>query len=103
MDQSLAIKISSGSLLKYALPTILSNIFMNIYTLIDSLFVANLLGTDSLSAVSIAGPFLAIALAIGTMLATGGSALVAKQLGENRDRTARQNFSFLHGSAFWQV
>lgn len=55
---------------------------MNIYSLVDSLFVANLINTDALSAVSIAGPFLAIALAVGTMIATGGSALVAKQLGE---------------------
>lgn len=30
----------------------------------DQLFVSNFLGTDALSAVSIAGPFLAIALAI---------------------------------------
>lgn len=94
MDKSLAIKISSGSLLKYALPTILSNIFMNVYSLVDSLFVANLISTDALSAVSIAGPFLAIALAVGTMIATGGSALVAKQLGEGNAQEARENFSF---------
>ena len=74
---SLNIKVSTSSLLKYALPTILSSIFMNIYSIVDQLFVSNLLGTDALSAVSIAGPFLAIALAIGTMIATGGCALVS--------------------------
>lgn len=91
---TLNFKITFGSLLKYALPTILSNIFMNAYGLVDSLFVSNLIGTKALSAVSIAGPFLAIALAIGTMIATGGCALVSKQLGEGSELKARRNFSF---------
>ena len=93
-ENSLNIRGSTASLLKYALPTILSNIFMNIYSIVDQLFVSNLLGTDALSAVSIAGPFLAIALAIGTMIATGGCALVSNQMGEGRNEAARQNFSF---------
>lgn len=93
-ENTLNIKVSTGSLLKYAMPTILSSIFMNIYSIVDQLFVSNLLGTDALSAVSIAGPFLAIALAIGTMIATGGCALVSNQMGEGRNEKARQNFSF---------
>ena len=93
-ENALNIKVSTASLLKYALPTILSNIFMNIYSIVDQLFVSNLLGTDALSAVSIAGPFLAIALAIGTMIATGGCALVSHQMGEGQAQKARQNFSF---------
>ena len=87
-------KITSTSLLKYSLPTILSSIFMNVYSIVDQLFVSNILGTDALSAVSIASPFLAIALALGTMIATGGSALVSKEMGEGKDNLARQNFSF---------
>lgn len=94
IENSLNIKVSTASLLKYALPTIHSNIFMNIYSIVDQLFVSNLLGTDALSAVSIAGPFLAIALAVGTMIATGGCALVSNQMGEGNDQAARQNFAF---------
>lgn len=60
----------------------------------DQLFVSNFLGTDALSAVSIAGPFLAIALVIGTMIATGGCALVSGRMGEGQMEKARQNFSF---------
>lgn len=93
-ENALNIKVSTASLLKYAMPTILSNIFMNVYSIVDQLFVSNLLGTDALSAVSIAGPFLAIALAIGTMIATGGCALVSNQMGEGQNEKARQNFSF---------
>lgn len=56
--------------------------------------MSNFLGTDALSAVSIAEPFLAIALAIGTMIATGGCALVSSRMGEGQMEKARQNFSF---------
>lgn len=93
-ENTLNFGITTGSLLKYALPTILSSIFMNVYSIVDQLFVSNLLGTDTLSAVSIASPFLAIALAIGTMIATGGCALVSKRMGEGDNEKARQDFSF---------
>lgn len=56
--------------------------------------MSNFLGTDALSAVSIAGPFLAITLAIGTMIATGGCALVSGRMGEGQMEKARQNFPF---------
>lgn len=53
-ENTLNIRVSTASLMKYALPAILSNIFMNVYSIVDQLFVSNLLGTDALSAVSIA-------------------------------------------------
>ena len=99
-DNNLGFKISGASLMKYALPTILSSIFMNIYSLIDSLFVANLVSIKALSAVNIVGPALAIALAVGTMIAAGGCALVSKQMGAGDEKGARINFSFLVLFAF---
>ncbi len=94
MENSLNIKVSTASLLKYALPTILSNLFMNIYSIVDQLFVSNLLGTDALSAVSIAWPLLSITLAVGVMMSTGGCALVSNQMGAGDNEKARENFSF---------
>lgn len=99
-ENGLSFTITGRSLIKYALPTILSGIFMNVYSLVDSLFVANLVGIDALSAVNIVGPALAIALAIGTMIATGGCALVSKQMGEGDGQKARENFSFFVVFAF---
>ena len=99
-DNNLGFAISGASLMKYALPTILSSIFMNVYSLVDSLFVANLVSIEALSAVNIVGPALAIALAVGTMIATGGCALVSKQMGEGDEKGARENFSFFVVFAF---
>ena len=39
--------------LKFAAPTVLSNIFVNVYSIVDQLLISNLLGTDALSATSI--------------------------------------------------
>lgn len=38
--------VSAKTLLKYAMPTMLSSLFMNIYSLVDAFFVANWVGTD---------------------------------------------------------
>ncbi len=95
MSKGLLSNISAKNLLMFALPTMVSNILMNIYSVVDSLFVSNLIGTNALSAVNIAAPFLAIALAIGVMFSTGGSALVAKELGEGNNRGAKEKFSFI--------
>ncbi len=67
---------------------------MNIYSIVDQLFVSNLLGTDALSAVSIAWPLLSITLAVGVMISTGGCALVSNQMGAGDNEKARENFSF---------
>ena len=96
MENSLNIKVSTASLLKYALPTILSNLFMNIYSIVDQLFVSNLLGTDALSAVSIAWPLLSITLAVGVMISTGGCALVSNQMGAGDNEKARARLLAVH-------
>ena len=53
MEQSLDIKISPISLIKFALPTAIAQIFMGIYSMVDGIFVSNVIGTDALSAVNI--------------------------------------------------
>lgn len=99
-ENRLGFAISGMALVKYALPTILSSIFMNVYSLVDSMFVANLVSIEALSVVNIVWPALAVALAVGTMIATGGCALVSRQMGEGDGQGARENFSFFLLFAF---
>lgn len=54
-----------------------------------------MLGTNALSAANIVYPVISIVFAVGIMLSTGGSALIAKKLGEGKEREAREDFSFL--------
>ncbi len=95
MINSLDRKISPGSLLKFALPTIASTLLTEVYGIVDGLFVVHLVGTDALSAVNITFPLILVTIAIGMMFSSGGSALVARQLGQKREQAARQNFSLI--------
>lgn len=95
MNEKLEIYPKLSALLKFALPTIIGEVFMNIYSIIDGIFVTNLVGTDALSAVNIVMPFLMIITALGFMVGSGGSAFISKQIGEGKQREARENFSML--------
>lgn len=47
------------------------------------------------SAVNIVISFVMIVMALGTMIGTGGSAVVSAQLGKGKEREAKENFTFL--------
>lgn len=81
--------------LKFAVPTIVMTVFMSFYTMVDGLFVSNLIGTDALSAVNLTAPVISLVTAISTMLATGGSAVIMKKMGEQKTEEAREDFTAL--------
>lgn len=99
-DEVLEQEIHTGMLLRFALPTILSTVFMSIYTSVDGMFVARLVNTDALSAVNIVMPLVFISSGIGMMFGSGGNALVAKKMGEKKSQEAREDFSLLLLSSF---
>ena len=99
-ENALGLKITSKSLLVYAIPTIVMMILSNIYDVVDSLFVANLVSINALSAVNMTAPILDLVLAFGIMIATGGCAYVSRQMGKGDTGGARRNFSFLISVSF---
>lgn len=84
-----------GTLLKFAFPTIIMMIFMSMYTMVDGVFVSRFVGTAALSAINIVFPLVSVVVAVGIMLATGSSAIIAKELGEGKEKKARKDFSFI--------
>ena len=97
MDQQNAYSkpVTLRNILKFAVPTIAMSVFMSFYTMVDGLFVSNLIGTDALSAINLTAPVIQLVTAISTMLATGGSAVIMKKMGENKTGEAREDFTFL--------
>ena len=87
--------VNVRNILKFAIPTIIMTIFMSFYTMVDGLFVSNLLGTDALSAINLTAPIIALVTAVSTMLASDGSALIMKKVGEGKGEEAKQDFTFL--------
>lgn len=95
-DQNLYLKpVTLKNIFKFAVPTIAMTVFMSFYTMVDGLFVSNLIGTDALSAINLTAPVIQLVTAISTMLATGGSAVIMKKMGEQRIEEAREDFTFL--------
>lgn len=93
-------EVSFRWLILFALPTIFSSIFANLYTTVDGIFVAQWVNTDALSAINITLPLTYLSSALGIMFGTGGNALVAKKIGEGRTQEAREDFSLLMATAF---
>lgn len=99
-NNNLEREITTGSLLKFALPTIIVMIFSTLYGMVDGVFVARLIGTDALSSVNIVMPLITIATSLGMMFATGGSAIAAKLIGEKKEKEARETFSLMVAVTF---
>lgn len=71
-----------------------AGVFIFVY-IIDGIFISNFVGEDGLSGLNIVFPVINIIMGIATMFATGGSAIVAKKMGEGKKEEANQNFTFL--------
>ena len=84
-----------ADLARYTLPTIGMMLFMSLYVMVDGFFVSNWCGATALAAVNFVYPIPMILGAVGFMLGTGGSAIVAKTRGEGDDDRANQQFSLL--------
>lgn len=82
-------------LLRFVFPSVIMMIFTSIYSVVDGLFVSNYAGKTALAAINLIYPLLMMLGALGFMIGTGGSALVAKTLGEGKREKANQIFSML--------
>lgn len=95
MQIKLSEHFTFAKLLRFTAPSILMMIFTSIYSIVDGLFVSNYVGATPFAAVNIVFPFMMILAAVGFMFSTGGSALIAKTLGEKNLFMANQIFSML--------
>ena len=71
------------------------NIFSSLYIIADGYFVANYVGKTEFAAVNLIMPVLNILGTIGYMFGVGGSALIAKKLGEGDHKKANSLFSLI--------
>lgn len=84
-----------SKLLRFVVPSIVMMVFTSIYGVVDGIFVSNFVGSVPFAAVNLIMPFIMAFGAIGFMLGTGGSAIVAKTMGEGKEKRANQYFSMI--------
>ena len=90
MSHSINQNITPAGLLKFAAPSIIMMVFMSLYTIVDGIFVSRFVGSNALSSVNIVYPVINVAIALSTMLGTGGSAIISRYLGEGKNKRARE-------------
>ena len=83
------------SLIRFAFPSMVMMLFMGLYTIVDTIFVARFVDMNALSSINIVCPVINLIVGLGTMLATGGSAVVAKKMGNGNTGEARSNFTLI--------
>lgn len=84
-----------GRLIRFVIPSIVMMIFTSIYGVVDGLFVSNFVGKTPFAALNLIMPAIMIMGAVGFMIGTGGSALVAKTLGEGDRERANRYFTMM--------
>lgn len=80
-------------LLRFTLPSVIMMVFTSIYGVVDGFFVSNFVGKTPFAAVNFIMPLIMILGAIGFMFGSGGSALIAKTMGEGNMEKAQRLFS----------
>lgn len=78
----------------FTLPSVVMAIFTSVYTIVDGVFVSRVVGDSAFTGLNLIFPMLMILGAIGLMFGAGGSALIAKTLGEGDRERANGYFSF---------
>lgn len=92
---SLSEHFTYEKLLRFTLPSIVMNLFASLYIVVDGYFVANFVGKTEFAAVNLIMPVLNIMGTIGYMFGVGGSALIAKTMGEKKQERANRLFSLI--------
>ncbi len=86
---------TEGKILRFTFPSMMMMMFYTTYILVDGLFISNYVGATAYAAVNMVGNYLLIFPAIGTMLGSGGAALISKTLGEKDRELASKQFSMV--------
>ncbi len=95
MQIQLSDHFNYGKLFRFVLPSIGMMFFISIYGVVDGLFVSNYAGKTAFAAINLIMPFTMILGGMGFMIGTGGTALVAKTLGEGDKERAKQIFTMM--------
>ncbi|MBQ5458063.1 MAG: hypothetical protein IIT61_05015, partial [Bacteroidales bacterium] len=86
---------SYSKLLRFTLPSMVMMVFTSIYGVVDGIFVSNFVGKTPFAAINLIMPLLMFLGIVGFMFGSGGSALIAKTIGENDNEKANRIFSML--------
>ena len=77
-------------ILLFALPTLIGNIFQQIYNLADSIIVGNYVGSDAFAAVGATSSITFLFFALCNGIGSGGGVVVSQYYGARDDRNVKK-------------
>lgn len=95
MNIQLSDHFTYKKLFLFTMPPIMMMIFTSIYSVVDGYFVSNYIGKTPFAALNLIYPFIMIMSSVGFMFGAGGSALIAKTLGQKQPQKANMQFSLI--------
>ena len=82
---------------KLAIPTVVSQIIVILYSLADTFFIGQIGDPNQLAALSITFPIYTLLTAVANLFGIGANSVIARSLGQNDEMTAKKASSF----SFW--
>lgn len=82
-------------LIRFVMPSVIMMVFTSIYGVVDGLFISNFTGSTAFASINLIMPFAMLLGGVGFMVGTGGTALVAKTLGEGKRELANRYFTMM--------
>ena len=80
---------SVGRLLwQYSLPAIVGIVVMQLYNIVDRIFIGQGVGSDAIAGLAITFPVMNLSAAVGTLIGAGAAARISIVLGQNDKRKA---------------
>jgi putative MATE family efflux protein len=82
-------------IIKYATPAVIAMLFMAMYQIVDGMMVGQKVGMESLAAINVLYPVLALLSGLGVMIGVGGNTKIAIYLGENKVKEASKTLGLI--------
>lgn len=78
---------------KFVIPSVVSMLVFNLYTMVDGIYVARFVGDTALAAVNISMPYINFIFAFSILFSVGTSTVVAIYKGQNDIQKANETFT----------
>lgn len=77
-------------LLRFAIPAVISLLVIELYNMVDTVFVGRYIGGNAIAAITVAFPIQRFLSSIGLLIAIGASTCISRNLGENKPSEIRK-------------
>lgn len=91
-DNVLGTEKISKLFIKFSIPAILSLTIAGVQTMVDGIFLGNLVGTNAMASVNIAAPFMQLMIGMNLIIGIGGASYIGRSLGEGQVKRAQDIF-----------